>query len=187
MKTVEFALEINRVCNLWQLITLLLICITYFTASPPSIRPTLALPIRTSTENYDTNFLENQRSTVAIQTSNPRFSGLGSQQSSQATTASALTGGSTPYPFYPDRQGLDPSKFPGSNPNPDNEVKWYYSNYNSENLDPYKDPDPYVDPRIPRDQTEAAKVSPSSSSQTYHCNFSLVIVMLSLPIYMLNV
>ena len=173
-------------CNLWQPITLLLICITYFTASPPSIRPTLALPIRTSTENYDTNFLENQRSTVAIQTSNPRFSGLGSQQSSQATTASALTGGSTPYPFYPDRQGLDPSKFPGSNPNPDNEVKWYYSNYNSENLDPYKDPDPYVDPRIPRDQ-EAAKVSPSSSSQTYHCNFSLVIVMLSLPIYMLNI
>ena len=115
--------------------------------------------------------------------------GLGSQQSSQATTASALTGGSTPYPFYPDRQGLDPSKFPGSNPNPDNEVKWYYSNYNSENLDPYKDPDPYVDPRIPRDQdiSEAAKVSPSSSSQTYHCNFSLVIVMLSLPIYMLNI
>ena len=105
--------------------------------------------------------------------------GLGSQQSSQATTVSALTGGSTPYPFYPDRQGLDPSKFPGSNPNPDNEVKWYYSNYNSENLEPY------VDPRVPRDHIEAAKVHPSSS-QTYHCNFSLVLVMLSLPV-LLNV
>ena len=77
--------------------------------------------------------------------------------------------------FFPYR--LDPAKI--TNPNPDNEVKWYYSNYNSENLEPY------VDPRVPRDHIEAAKVHPSSS-QTYHCNFSLVLVMLSLP-FLMNV
>ena len=77
--------------------------------------------------------------------------------------------------FFPYR--LDPAKI--TNPNPDNEVKWYYSNYNSENLEPY------VDPRVPRDHIEAAKVHPSSS-QTYHCNFSLVLVMLSLT-FLMNV
>merc|ERR1711862_122114 len=112
-------------------------------------------------------------------TQDPRFSGLGRQHSSTSTTSASSLIGSTPYPdltnkqtypFYPDR--LDPAKI--TNPNPDNEVKWYYSNYNNEHLEPY------VDPRGARDHIEAAKVL-SSSSQTYHCNFSLVIVMLSLP------
>ena len=81
--------------------------------------------------------------------------------SGRSTTASVL--GSTPYPFYPDR--LDP----GNNGNHgNNEVKWYYSNYHSENLEPY------VDPRFPRQDSEAAKVQ--SSANTISINFILLCI-----------
>lgn len=112
-----------------------------------STRPTLALPMRTSTEVSDYNYLENQRSTVGIETTHPKL---------------RLTPSTPVYPFYPDR--LDPRN---TKPNHDNEVKWYYSNYHSENLEPF------VDPRFPRE--EAAHVEPSSSVGRHFSNVFLVI------------
>ena len=38
----------------------------------------------------------------------------------------------SPYPFHPDR--LDPA---GQQPNHDSDLKWYYGNYNNENLEPF--------------------------------------------------
>ena len=102
---------------------------------PLTNRPTQPAAIRTSTENYDNNFLgNNQRSTVTVETTNVK-------QLLRSTTPKPV---SSPYPFYPDR--LDPGK---TKPAPDNEVKWYYSNYNSETLEPY------IDPRVPRDHESA--------------------------------
>ena len=133
-------------------------------------RPTIPIAIRTSTENYDSNYLENKRSTVEVETSNPRFA------YGRSTTTVGQQQPSTPaYPFYPDR--LDPGKI---KPNSDNEVKWYYSNYNSDGLEPY------VDPRHPRDQhVEAAKVqeSTNSSQNIESYNFCFVIL-LSMSVYL---
>lgn len=121
-------------------------------------RPTLPPPVRTSTEIYDQNFLDNQRS--SIQTSNPRFK------------AAALSTSSTPYPFAPDR--LDPGKIKA---NVDNEVKWYYSNYHlSETLEPY------VDPRLPRDDQDAAKVNLYSNADKISFN-SFIMVFLPFIIF----
>ena len=86
--------------------------------------------------------------------------------SGRSTTSSVLGGGqsSTPsYPFYPDR--LDPkSKVHNGN----NEVKWYYSNYHTENVEPY------VDPRFPRENSEAAKVHSSASSSSISINVTMI-------------
>ena len=116
---------------------------------PNSSKPTPAVPIRTSTELYD-NFLESQRSTVTVETTNPRRHE--NHRNFGRSTTSSNTPQSTPYPFRPDR--LDPR---GPQPH-NNEVKWYYSNYNSEGLEPY------IDPRIPREEDEAAHVQPSKAS-----------------------
>ena len=105
----------------------------------------------TSTQNL-VNYLENRRSTVSVDSSTP-IDHRSRAASGRSTTASVLGGqSSTPsYPFYPDR--LDPAKVHGNN-----EVKWYYSNYHTENVEPY------VDPRFPRENSEAAKVHSSASS-----------------------
>ena len=136
---------------------------------PNGNKPTPPVPIRTSTELYD-NYLESQRSTVTVETTNPRQHENHRRLPIGRSTTSAGTPASTPYPFRPDR--LDPKGLQPHN----NEVKWYYSNYNSEGLEPY------IDPRVPREQDEAAHVQ---LSQAPSINFSIFTVLI-LPYLMLH-
>ena len=118
-----------------------------------------------STQNL-INYLENQRSRVTVDTTPINSRTL--VASGRSTTASVLggPGSSTPYPFYPDRRD------PAQQGLGDNEVKWYYSNYHSENLEPY------IDPRLPRQDSEAAKVQ--SSASTLSLNLFLFIIAFAL-------
>ena len=127
---------------------------------PNGSKPTPAVPLRTSTELYE-NYLESQRSTVTVETTNPRQHENHRRLPTGRSTTSAGIPSSTPYPFRPDR--LDPKGLQPHN----NEVKWYYSNYNSEGLEPY------IDPRVPREQDEAAHVQLSKAPSTLYSVFTL--------------
>ena len=128
---------------------------------PNGSKPTPPVPLRTSTELYE-NYLESQRSTVTVETTNPRQHE--NHRNFGRSTTSAGIPSSTPYPFRPDR--LDPKGLQPHN----NEVKWYYSNYNSEGLEPY------IDPRVPREQDEAAHVQLSKAPSTAYSVFTLFIL-----------
>lgn len=107
-------------------------------------RPTPPPPIRTSTMLYDVNgnYLESQRSSVTVDNVSasriqaPEVPDLDEPNSS---THSSVDGSSTrrsssPYPFHPDRSD------PASTPNVDDKVGWYYSNYNKDNVEPFRGP-----------------------------------------------
>jgi hypothetical protein len=87
-------------------------------------RPTPILPVRSSTPNYEfgSNFLQSKRSGVTVESVGARERGR---------TPAAET---SPYPFQPDR--LDPA---GQQPEHDSDLKWYYGNYNNEDLEPFID------------------------------------------------
>ncbi|TRY61668.1 hypothetical protein TCAL_02125 [Tigriopus californicus] len=107
-------------------------------------RPTPPPPIRTSTQLYDVNgnYLESQRSSVTVDSVSasriqaPEVPDLDEPKSS---TLSSLDGSvtrrsSSPYPFHPDRSD------PASKPNRDDQPGWYYSNYNKDNVEPFRGP-----------------------------------------------
>lgn len=96
--------------------------LTEFRSTP---RPTPLLPIRSSsTPNYDSgsNFLQNKRSGVTVDS-------VGARKRDQQAVSET-----SPYPFHPDR--LDPA---GQQPEHESDLKWYYGNYNNEDLEPFID------------------------------------------------
>jgi len=100
--------------------------------------PTPLPAIRSSTFLYDAkgNYPEMQRSTVTVEIED-RF-GRSRSSLSPERGPTARSASSSPYPFHPDR--LDPASAPNPADGHDNSVNWYYSNYNSENTDPYIGP-----------------------------------------------
>ncbi len=121
-------------------------------------RPVPKAPLRTSTEQVEKNYLESKKSTVTVETTNPRF---------RVTPSST----SPTYSLYPDR--LDPGNV-NSPVSGNNEVKWYYSNYNSQNLEPFVAP---RDSRLPRDDVEAGHVTQASSASRFSFHSHLMLVL----------
>ena len=104
-------------------------------------RPTPPTPVRTSTLTpFDTNFLDSQRSTTAYDVSKRREDFFAQWQESVQRQTEKNPRSSTKesaYPFHPDQ--MDPASAAENGPD-DSDVKWYYSNYNNENLDPFVSP-----------------------------------------------
>ena len=141
-------------------------------------KPTQAPPVRTSTQLYDVNgnYLESQRSTVTVDTSSfggsrvqgdPDLSRLVSTTGATVDSRRQLGRSSSarpPYPFHPDR--LDPG---AKKPGVDDEVKWYYNNYNSENVDPF------VAPETTTTRRSSLSRGPSSGSNSLtSCCYGIV-------------
>ena len=107
------------------------------TARPrPTQFPGYATTTRVS--YVDGNYLDSHRSVVTVDTAGL----VGTRRNDLKNPMAELLGGSTDssFPFHPDR--FDPEATFPRNPNdPKNEaVNWYFSNYNSDNVDPFVDP-----------------------------------------------
>ena len=157
----------------------------FVSSTTETTRPTPPTPIRTSTlEPFDNNYLESKRSTVAVnfkeEIQDRRDEFFRKWQESVAKQAEkkqeprsssgqpVVETTSENYPFHPDQ--LDPAAaVDGGERN--NDVKWYYSNYNNEDRNPFVSPSKAEPPSESSSDSTATSIPMIISCLAYHLLF----------------